>query len=73
MIQIHKFSRKHHPLDIMGVQYTLSTIVNDILLYFSSNMDKCNISVSKESDGTILINGESYIYKNDTEDITREG
>lgn len=73
MIQIHKFSRKHHPLDIMGVNFTLTSIINDILLYFNSNMQKCTISVSKESDGTILINGESYIYKDDTEDIIREG
>ena len=73
MIQIYKFSRKHHPLDIMGVNFTLTSIINDILLYFNSNMQKCTINVSKESDGTILINGESYIYKDDTEDITREG
>ena len=71
MIQVHKFGRKHHPLDIMGVQYTLNGIINDILLYFNSNMEKCTINVSKEVDGTIVISGESYIYKDDTEDITR--
>ena len=59
MIYIHKFNRKHHPLDIMGVHYTLNSIINDILLYFNNNMEKCTINVSKEVDGTIVIHGES--------------
>ena len=57
----------------MGVNFTLTSIINDILLYFNSNMQKCTINVSKEVDGTIVISRESYIYKDDTEDITREG